>query len=372
MIVVDCDSHVMEPATLWEEYIDPQFREQAIRIETIDGSERLVIADSIVLPGGLAGLGGANLNRQEIFSGKHTYADGCPKASYDGDARCKLLDEWGVDKCVVFPTIGILPIPTDNLDLISAYFRAYNNWQADFQQSAIDRIAPIAVVNWRDISSACTELDRCLKLGFKGLFVPPEVVDGNRPGGKHFDPLWARLEEANLPGCLHVIVRFSGSAVPFASWHTPQPGLGPTFGFGLGAPGQMMPALSAMILEGLFDRFPRLKVAVVESGCGWAGYLIDRLNEKHALLGNLGPTKLKLMPGEYVQRNCYFVAEPDERSIGSMLNLVGDDKIVWGSDFPHIDSDLRAPQSIRAAISELTETQQSAVLGANACQLFQL
>ena len=372
MTVVDCDSHVMEPANLWEEYIDPQFRKQAIRIETIDGNEKLIIADQVVLPGGLAGLGGANLERKDIFSGKYTYADGCPLASYNGNARCDLLDEWRVDKCVVFPTIGILPIPTDDLDLISAYFRAYNNWQADFQMSQPDRIAPIAVVNWRDLSSACAELDHCLKRGFKGLFVPPEVIDGNRPGAEHFDPIWARLQEANLPGCLHVIVRFSGSAVPFSSWHSAQPSLGPTFGFGLGAPGQMMPALSAMILEGLFDRFSALKVAVVESGCGWAGYLIDRLNEKHALLGGLGPKKLTLMPGEYVQRNCYFVAEPDERSIGSMLGLVGQDKILWGSDFPHIDSDLDAANSIRTSVSALPETQQSAVLGANACKLFQL
>ena len=57
MTVVDCDSHVMEPANLWEEYIDPQFRKQAIRIETIDGNEKLIIADQVVLPGGLAGLG---------------------------------------------------------------------------------------------------------------------------------------------------------------------------------------------------------------------------------------------------------------------------------------------------------------------------
>ena len=132
-------------------------------------------------------------------------------------------------------TIGILPIPTDDLDLINAYFRAYNTWQHEFSQDGCGRIVPIAVVNWRDVENAALELTRCLKLGFKGIFVPPEVVDGERPGSPHFDRLWAQLAEADLPGCLHVIVRFSGAAVPFSGWHGAQPRLGPTFGFGLGA-----------------------------------------------------------------------------------------------------------------------------------------
>lgn len=370
MPIIDCDSHVMEPADLWQNYLEEKYRDRAIRIEVEDGSERLLIAEQTVLPGGLAGLGGANLDRREIFSGKFTYADGCPDASYDGNARLRLLDEWGVDGCVVFPTIGILPIPTDDLDLINAYFRAYNNWQADFQQASTTRIVPIAVVNWRDVDSAAQELERCLKMGFKGLFVPPEVIDGNRPGAPHFDPLWRQLAEANLPGCLHVIVRFSGSAVPFSQWHQVQPSVGPTFGFGLGAPGQMIPALSAMVLEGLFDRFPTLKVASVEAGCGWAAYLMDRLDEKHALLGALAPKPLDLKPSEYVQRNCYFVAEPEERTIGAMLDLVGEDKIVWGSDFPHIDSTLEAPNLIRESIAPLSAERQAAVLGDNACKLF--
>ena len=372
MFVVDCDSHVMEPADLWQRYLETRYQDRAIRIEEDQNGERLIIAEQVVLPGGLAGLGGANLRRRDIFGGRFRYKDGCPPASYDSEARIAMLDEWRVDACVVFPTIGILPIPTDDLDLINAYFRAYNTWQHEFSQSGQGRIVPIAVVNWRDIATAKLELARCLKLGFKGLFVPPEVVDGERPGSPHFDPLWDQLAEADLPGCLHVIVRFSGAAVPFSGWHGAEPRLGPTFGFGLGAPGQMIPALSSIILDGLFDRFPELKIVSVEAGCGWAAYLMDRLDEKDELLNELSPKSLALTPGEYVQRNCYFVAEPQERTIGAMMNLVGLDKILWGSDYPHIDSSLDAPLQIRESVATLDQQQEQAVMGGNAVELFQL
>ncbi|MEC8833191.1 MAG: amidohydrolase family protein [Pseudomonadota bacterium] len=372
MFVVDCDSHVMEPADLWQRYLEARYQDRAIRIEDDENGERLIIAEQVVLPGGLAGLGGANLRRRDIFGGRFRYADGCPPASYDANARLKMLDEWRVDACVTFPTIGILPIPTDDLDLINAYFRAYNTWQHEFSQEGRGRIVPIAVVNWRDVENAALELNRCLKLGFKGIFVPPEVVDGERPGSSYFDLLWAQLAEANLPGCLHVIVRFSGAAVPFSGWHGAQPRLGPTFGFGLGAPGQMIPALSSIILDGLFDRFPELKVVSVEAGCGWAAYLMDRLNEKDELLNELSPSPLTLTPGEYIQRNCYFVAEPQERTIGAMMELVGHDKILWGSDYPHIDSSLHASHQIRESVACLDRQQQHAIMGDNAAQLFQL
>ena len=362
----------MEPADLWQRYLETRYRDRAIRIEDDQNGERLIIAEQVVLPGGLAGLGGANLRRRDIFAGRFRYADGCPPASYDTHARLTMLDEWSVDACVVFPTIGILPIPTDDLDLINAYFRAYNTWQHEFSQDGCGRIVPIAVVNWRDVENAALELARCLKLGFKGIFVPPEVVDDERPGSPHFDRLWAQLAEADLPGCLHVIVRFSGAAVPFSGWHGAQPRLGPTFGFGLGAPGQMIPALSSIILDGLFDRFPQLKVVSVEAGCGWAAYLMDRLNEKDELLNELSPKSLALTPGEYVQRNCYFVAEPQERTIGAMMNLVGNDNILWGSDYPHIDSSLNAPMQIRESVATLDRRQKQAIMGGNAAQLFQL
>ena len=366
--VVDCDSHVLEPADLWQRYLEPEFRDRAIRIERRDGVEHLIIGEQSVLQGVLAGLGGAHREPSELFAGGLGYADGCEKASYDPHARAALLDDWKVDRGVLFPTIGILPFPTEDLALASAYCRAYNRWQKEFFEAVPGRVVPIALVNWRDIEEAARELKECVRAGFRGLFVPPEVIDGKRPGDPHFDPLWRICEEAGIPGCLHVIVRFTPGTAAFGSWHETRPG--PVFTFGLGATGQMIPAFAAMVSDLLFERFPRLKVVSVEAGCGYAAYLMDRLDEKHARFRKIMPMPLK--PSDYIRRNCYFVAEPEERSIGAMLDLVGEDRILWGSDYPHVDSSLAAPDEIRRAIAGLSPARQAAVLGENARRVFGL
>jgi len=360
----------MEPADLWQKYLESKYRDRAIRIEESDGIETLIIGEKPMLQGRLAGLGGAHIPREQIFAGNLKYVDGCEPASYDPSARCRMLDDWQVNKGVLFPTIGILPFPLDDMALNSAYCRAYNRWQTDFYDQASDRVVPIAIVNWHDLDNAVAELEDCLKRGFRGLFVPPEVIGGSRPGEKQFDRLWALCAEAGIPGCFHVIVRFGGTEMPFAAWQTSGPGA--TFSFGLGATGQLIPAMASVVVDGLFDRFPELKVISVEAGCGYAAYLMDRLDEKHEFFGNLAATPLALKPSEYIQRNCYFVAEPEERTIGAMLDLVGEDRILWGSDYPHIDSTLAAPELIRNSVAGLTEQRRAAVLGANAVKAFGL
>jgi len=356
--IIDCDAHVLEPADLWQRYLEPKFRDRAIRVEEEDGVERLVIGEEVVLQGVVAGLGGAEESKAELFAGKRSYVRDNPTDSFDPSARLNRMDGWGIQKSVLFPTICILPFPTDDQDLANAYCRAYNNWISEFAQTDPGRLTAIAVVNWHDVDEAARELERCLKLGFRGLFVPPETVDGHRPGSTHFDPLWSRLHEAGLPGCFHVIVRFKGAAIPFAAWHETSPG--PVFSFGLGGAGQLIPAMTSVIVDALFERFPRLKVVSVEAGCGYAPYLMDRLDAKFEAFREILPLKRK--PSDYIRENCYFVAEQGERTIGMALELVGEDRILWGTDYPHVDA---------LNVSENLPTEYAA-LARNAERVFQL
>ena len=331
--MIDCDSHVLEPRDLWTNYLEKKYVDRAIRIETEDGIEKLIIGEKVVLQGVLAGLGGAHVDKAKLFVPGMRYEDGCPPGSYDAGARIAEMDKWGVEASLVFPTICILPFPTDDQELANAYCRAYNNWMKDFADQCAGRVWPVAIVNWHDVEAAALELERCIKMGFKALFVPPETVKGARPSDSKFDRIWSICQDAKIPGCLHVIVRFDGSALPFAEWHATSPG--PIFGFGLGATGQLIPALTAMITDQLFERFPNLSIVSVEAGAGYAPYLMDRLDAKYEVFEGLVP--LKKRPSEYIKSNCYFVAEPLERTVNSCLDLVGRDRIMWGSDYPHVD-----------------------------------
>jgi predicted TIM-barrel fold metal-dependent hydrolase len=160
VLVVDADSHVLEPPDLWQSRLDPEYRDRGVRIFERDGVEHLEIAGNIVLSGTLAGLGGVHVERSKLFGGTMRYLDGCPPASYDPAARVRMYDEWGVDAGLVFPTIGILPFDTDDMDLLNALMTAYNRWQADFAGEAPGRILPVATLNLRDIDGAVAELDR--------------------------------------------------------------------------------------------------------------------------------------------------------------------------------------------------------------------
>ncbi|HYA34211.1 MAG TPA: amidohydrolase family protein, partial [Candidatus Binataceae bacterium] len=210
-LVIDCDSHVMEPADLWESYLEPEFRSRAIRIarDPADSMEVMYIDNQPLLKGVLGGLGGVSIDRQKLLTpGAVTYAEGCPPASYRSDDRTKLLDAWGVDAGVLFPTVGILWDTPDDA-LAAAYARAYNNWLNDHASGAPDRMIKIAHLALQNPETALAELRRCLKLGFKGIFLAPEPINGRRFSDPMFDPIWRECEEAGIPACLHVIVRFN-------------------------------------------------------------------------------------------------------------------------------------------------------------------
>jgi predicted TIM-barrel fold metal-dependent hydrolase len=369
-LVVDADSHVLEPGDLWESYLEPRYRERAIRIVAGPGGTESLVADGeVLMPAGLAGLGGAEHDASAVLATPTLkYLDTAPRASFDAGARLTLMDAWGVDAGVVFPTIGILWDKERDPELAMAWARAYNNWQLDFVAPARERLWPIAQIPLYDAALARAELERCLARGFKGMFVAPEPVLGRRPSHPDFDPIWALLQEAGLPLCLHVIVRFNRSLGGVSQWYDREQGeFNAVFGFGLGGTYQLIPAISALVCDGLFDRFPRLKAFVVEAGGGWAGYVMDRLDEKYARFGS---QTMKRRPSEYFRENVWVACDTSERGIDSTCELLGEGHVLWGSDYPHIDAHMDAPNEIRAAVAPLSERRRRLVLGENARRLF--
>lgn len=407
-LIIDGDSHVLEPPDLWDEYLEPEFRPRAIRItRSIAGrdgesrgirplmgrsgaqalreqlgnlpemaleikarmaaDEHLIIDRQIIMSGGLSGLGGAETNRADLPY--MTYLESAPLASFDTDERIKMFDEKGIHGGVVFPTIGIL-WDSDDPRLADAYARAYNRWCTDFVGSHADRIYPMAHIALHDPEMALTELRRCLKLGFKGVFLPPEPVLGRSPADPVFDPLWHEMEDAGIPLCLHVIVRFNRILENPTRFSSLLMEPNRTYAFAMGATFQVIPAMASLIMTGFFDRFPRLKLLCVEAGAGWAPYIAHRLDEKYEMFGYAEKTKLE--PSAYMKRNVYYVVEPREKNIDSMMEIMGDDRFLWGSDYPHVDSSADSLDQIKASVSALSERRRKLILGENARALYGL
>jgi predicted TIM-barrel fold metal-dependent hydrolase len=407
-LIIDGDSHVLEPPDLWDEYLEPEFRPRAIRITrsipSRDGESRgirplmvrsgaqavseqlghlpemaleikarlaadehLIIDRQVVMSGGLSGLGGAETNRADLPY--MTYLESAPLASFDTAERIKMFNEKGIHGGVVFPTIGIL-WDSDDPKLADAYARAYNRWCTDFVGEYPHRIYPMAHIALHDPELALAELRRCLKLGFKGVFLPPEPVLGRSPADPVFDPLWHEMEDAGIPLCLHVIVRFNRileNPTRFSSLLI-EPNR--TYAFAMGATFQVIPAMASLIMTGFFDRFPRLKLLCVEAGAGWAPYIAHRLDEKYEMFGYAEKTQLE--PSEYMKRNVYYVVEPREQNIDSIMDLMGEDRFLWGSDYPHVDSSADSLEQIKASVAGLSDRRRRLILGENAKALYQL
>ena len=144
MDVVDSDGHVLEPADTWERYIDPAFRDRAIRIARDDtGLERLWFDNKPMelLRGNLGTLGGIELESGQLGSltREYTYAEGSPPGSYDPAERIKVLDAEGIDRVLLYPTIGICwEGNVDDPELATAYTRAYNRLDHELERAKLN------------------------------------------------------------------------------------------------------------------------------------------------------------------------------------------------------------------------------------------
>ena len=185
--------------------------------------------------------------------------------------------------------------------------------------------------------------------------------------------MWAAAVECDLPVAIHTGVdpparslhqRFDGvtwpDAIPQSIWYLQ-----------MMFPQAVQQAFSTFFLYGTFDRFPRLKLVVLESGAGWLGFWLDRMDALWA-----GPLRVTLplrdRPSGYVRRQCWISADPDERALPPIIGYVGDDRFLWATDYPHSDHAADYMNELRALADMLPPESRSRLLGGNAARLYGL
>lgn len=392
---VDVDGHVEEPPDLWENYLENRYKDRAIRIRKNDrGLEYIEVAGRRLrsMPSGILG-GAAGIDLEDrselLIPGKHTYAEICPPGSYDPHERIKVMDQEGIDVAFLYPTIGLLWEGAVGLDddqelgppLAAAYCRAYNGWLFDFCKPYPDRLMPIAHISILDVDAAVVEMRRTAKLGAKGFFMRPDLVNGRDLGHPDYDPIWAEAQDMGLPVAPHVIVH---EKMPLDDWIAAISPLSPDesderqqqrrqAGFLFAQTYLMLSvqaAFTAVMTAGVFERYPRLKYVVLESGAGWIAHWLERLDEKMVTCGAFSP--LKDMPSTYFRRQCWISADTGEKTLPAMIELLGEDKFFWASDYPHIDAHYGVVKELRENIKGLPQSAQRKILGQNAAGVYGL
>jgi predicted TIM-barrel fold metal-dependent hydrolase len=373
--MIDVDGHVLEPRDTWIKYIAPKYRQRAIRIERDSNGDEVLLFDGKPLEvarNRLATLGGVDMDPTEILRpGRYTYEDGCPPGGYDAQARLEVMDSEGIDIAILYPTIGICwEGHVDDPALAHAYTEAYNRWLVDFCSYAPQRLIPVAHLNLLDVDLAVQELERAHAAGCRGIFISPDVfARAHRRFDDHvFDPFWAAAQERELPLAFHVVVRDQ----PTTTYVDPYNGGGVSFGllnFAFLAI-DVMGAFTELLSAGVLERYPRLKVAVLETGANWISAWLDRLDHKYEVIQAF--TRLEMKPSDYFRRQCLVSADPDESMTSEIVRHVGAQYFAWASDYPHIDAAMGVVKEMRKHLAVLPESDQRVVLGENASRFYGL
>jgi len=372
--VIDADGHINEPHDLWERYIDPRFRDRAICMGTDpDGSERLQVGGrpSRYLNAELLARGrgmGANFEERNDLM-KIPYKDSIPFGGNDPKERLQLLDFEGIEKAIIYPTLSLeWESEIEDADLAMAYCRAYNRWVVDFCSDSNGRLVPIAHIALPDGRAATQELERAAKDGCKGAFVAPYTFTDKAHGHSEYDSFWSAAQDLDLPVAIHPVAeppkrrvyqRFRELAKWGEWWYDVLGGQGP------------QQAFLGLFQYGLFDRFPKVKIVVLESGSGWIGHMIDRMDAAYiTALGKSVPLKEK--PSFYFQRQCWISADPDETAVAHIIEHVGKDKFFWATDFPHDDHTQGYIAALEQLVAPLSESTRRGILGENVAHVYGL
>ena len=198
--VVDSDSHIIEPANMWRDYIDPAYRSRAMGINVDEQGLEYLDIDGKMSSGYSGGALGriAAVEKDRDWIMEHTllpYAEAAtlaPGAAYPGE-RIKHLAAEGVDKTFLFPSLGLgWEAECEDAEISDAYCRAYNRWLVDFCKDHSDQLFPVAHVSVREVEFGVAELQRAAKDGMKGAFICPAPVNGIKYGDSYYDPFLGR------------------------------------------------------------------------------------------------------------------------------------------------------------------------------------
>ena len=373
---VDADGHVLEPPTLWEDYIDPAFRDQALRIAVDEnGLEELRFGDerSVMsrrgFPATLGAMGAPDLRDMQRNPAR-TYAGEAPYGSMDPGERVALLDAEHIDIAILYTTIGLLwEAEVSDPGLSQAYTTAYNRWICEFCADE-PRLVPTAHLSLTDPDAAARELERAVADGAKGCYVAPFTHDGKPLGHPDHDPVFAAAQDLDVPFAIHPTFEPQWTkGTRMGTWeHVKQLRLLASVQASDGVRHQF----TTLFDYGVFDRFPHLRVLVLESGGGWIGYWLDRLDAVygHTFIGERVPLANK--PSDYFRERVWISCDPDERTIPALAERFGADRFLWASDFPHADHTPEYVDDLNALISAFPEADRRKFAGDNARVLFSL
>jgi predicted TIM-barrel fold metal-dependent hydrolase len=340
MHVMSADSHVMEPADFWATRLDVKYRDQAPRVVKNDRGAGYVFVAPGISPFPVAGGFGTGRSGTELKEHLSKGYEAARPSGWDPAERIKDQDIDGVEAEVLYTTLGMRLFSLDDAGLQRACFGAYNDWLAEFCSYDPKRLVGNALVSLEDIGEGIKELERCARIGLRGAMIWGSAPEDRPYSSRIYDPFWQAASELEMPLSLHVI---TGRGRESKLEVDPKTGnivslAGPTrLEMYANVIHEIQRSLTSLIVSGVLERFPRLKLVSAENDVGWLPHYMYRLDHAWEKYSALTPEPLPLKPSDYMRRQLWATFQDDPVGPGT-YKFFGTNNYMWASDFPHTDS----------------------------------
>ena len=365
-LILSSDSHVFEPPDLWTKRIDAGFRDRAPRMQRIDGADQLVVeADQVISGIGLISNAGARFEAPETISGQGRFED-VPRGGYDPDQHLADMRLDGVAGEVLYPSQGLFYFRVTDTPLMSAIFRAYNDWLAEFCRRDPARLKGIAMVNLDDVADGIRELERAARLGLAGAMITEYPLEHRRYDQPEYEPFWAAAASLGMPLSLHTATRRQGKIRGAGEKTLRDASSRSTKAF--------YPALSLcdMIFSGVFERHPALTLAIVEFELSWAPNILASMDYTYRERHGEAIYRFKggMRPSDFFHRNVVLSFQEDAVGI-RLRDVIGVDNMMWGSDYPHSESTFpRSRKILEDILAGVPDDEGVKIAGANTARVY--
>ena len=388
--VFDCDTHIYEPRDAATRYLPKRYLDRSIRpVPNANGKDVVVAGNRIATFNSEEGIGFDYAYRPgSLREMLKQMASGDPEATYEPEpmrpeytereARLALLDEQGIDRCVVFP--GSLALSAEHYvtdtDALYANLSAYNRWYDEaWGFNYEDRIYATAVLSLRDLERAVALTDEILTRRARVVLLPTGPAYGRSPADPYFDAVWSRLAEAGVVIALHIMPFWYFDAVAPAWGHDPDPASWHMSAWQwMNTYGErpVVETLSALIFDNLFGRFPSLNVLVAEHGASWVPHTLEHMDKSRGM-GRNGPWiggPVAERPSAVFKRHVRVTPYPEDDVTKIVDQLDGDDRVlVFGSDFPHAEG-VVTPADFERLLDPLGTEASRRIMRGNAEEVF--
>ena len=402
--VFDCDSHIYEPPEIWDEYIPKANREFAKTHFYRNADQLFLVRNSRIsfrdpdkwkYPGETwhPGLTKKIIGQTQPGTKEWDAVVGRNKSARDPHARLNDMDASGIDQVMIFPsTFVYLPL-VENADAAYMCARAYNDWAFDYCSADKQRLYPAAVLPTQSVDFAIEELRRVAKRGFKSALVRPIIAQGKYPTFPEYDALWREFEELGMVLGMHTFPSrgealspeldqrmganrkrlFSDEDIMVYSPGQFVANIMQVMGSkqaGDAAYGFMAEAMTwtgVVLMTGWLEKFPKLKVAILESNSSWLPLVLEKAETYLDLYKHTGEKIGD--PHDVFYKQCYIAFESDEMVTLRLWDLY-EDIALWSSDMPHLDASDVWEALDNMEKYKVPQSAQEKMLGGNARRLY--